>query len=79
MSQQLDNIRAAYDELEGRVCTALQTQLGDAYRLERQRDEVLRLAAAVAQVYFSITHKYILSCFTAPRDLSCYCMYYFIN
>ena len=48
--QQLNNIRAAFYELEDRVHIALHTQLGDAYCLEKQRDEVLKLAAAASQV-----------------------------
>ena len=48
--QQLNNIRAAFYELEDRVHIALHTQLGDAYQLEKQRDEVLKLAAAASQV-----------------------------
>ena len=48
--QQLNDIRATFYELEDRVHIALHTQLGDAYHLEKQRDEVLKLAAAASQV-----------------------------
>ena len=48
--QQLNDIRATFYELEDRVHIAILTQLGDAYRLQKQRDEVLKLAAAASQV-----------------------------
>ncbi|GBE86435.1 predicted protein [Sparassis crispa] len=46
MSQQLDNLRAAYHVLKERVNRALRTQLGDVGHLGEQRDQVLSFVAA---------------------------------
>ena len=43
------NIRVAFHELGRRVNTALPTQIGDAGRLNQQRDECLRLSAMIEQ------------------------------
>ena len=48
MSDQLNNIRAAYRVLENRVVSALRTQLGDQLRLAAA--QALALASAAEQV-----------------------------
>jgi hypothetical protein len=50
MAEILDNFRATYKVLAHRVRIALRTQVGDARRLELQRDEVLRMWSAAEQV-----------------------------
>lgn len=45
-----DNIRAAYHTLNGRVTTALRTQLGDAIRLQETRTQALALLEAAEHV-----------------------------
>lgn len=50
MSIQLNNLRTAYLVLEDRVRIALRTQLGDAARLNYQRDEALVFLASAKQV-----------------------------
>ncbi|KAJ7619803.1 hypothetical protein DFH06DRAFT_1341892 [Mycena polygramma] len=46
MSNQLANLRDAYNVLETRVLRALRTQVGDGARLRAQRDEAFQLLAA---------------------------------
>ena len=46
----LQTIQASYEELGMRVRTALQTQIGDAARLNAHRDECLRLMMQVQTV-----------------------------
>jgi len=50
MSNQLNNIRAAYCVLENRVVSALRTQLGDQLRLAAVTAQALALASAAEQV-----------------------------
>jgi hypothetical protein len=50
MSDQLNNIRAAYRVLENRVISALRTQLGDQLRLAAVTAQALALASAAEQV-----------------------------
>ena len=50
MSDQLNNIRAAYRVLENRVVSALRTQLGDQLRLAAVTAQALALASAAEQV-----------------------------
>ena len=50
MDTQLNNIRAAYAELERRVQIALRTEVGDATRLRALRSEALALRATSDQV-----------------------------
>jgi hypothetical protein len=50
MSDQLNNIRAAYRVLENRVVSALRTQLGDQLRLATVTAQALALASAAEQV-----------------------------
>jgi len=49
MSDQLNNIRAAYRVLENRVVSALRTQLGDQLRLSSHLVH-MRILTAVPQV-----------------------------
>jgi hypothetical protein len=58
MAQPLDNLRAAYHELERRVITALRTQLGDAGRLGEIRGQVLQLLGAAEQVFRTFLSRY---------------------
>ena len=67
MTQQLDHIRAAYVELQSRVNLALRTQLGDAYQLEQQKNEVLSLASAASQVStMTFIYIFLLICASVP-------------
>jgi hypothetical protein len=50
ISEQLDNIRDAYETLCDKVNTVLHTQMGDAHRLGVQRSEVLALLRAAEVV-----------------------------
>jgi hypothetical protein len=49
MSNQLDNLRAAYRVLEDRVIRSLRTQMGDAVRLGEQRSQALQFLQAAEQ------------------------------
>ena len=51
MSEQLNNIRAAYNVLESRVISALRTQLGDQPRLAAVTEQALALSSAAEQVH----------------------------
>ena len=50
MSDQLNNLRAAYRVLEDRVHRSLRTQLGDAVRLGEQCAQTLQFLQAAEQV-----------------------------
>ena len=50
MSDQLNNIQAAYRVLENRVVSALRTQLGDQLHLAAVTAQALALASAAEQV-----------------------------
>jgi hypothetical protein len=57
MPGQLDNLRAAYYVLEGRVRVALRTQVGDVERLRGPRDQALLLLASAEQVRVALIRK----------------------
>jgi len=52
MTDRLENFRAGYAAIEGRVHTALRVQLGEVQRLHVHRDEVLAFLNAAAQASF---------------------------
>jgi len=50
MSEQLYNLRTAYQVLQDRVIRALRTQLGDVERLGEQRNQALQFLQAAELV-----------------------------
>jgi hypothetical protein len=50
MSEQLNNIQAAYNVLKSQVISALRTQLEDQPRLAAVTEQALALASAAKQV-----------------------------
>ena len=64
MSEPLNNLRAAYHVLEGRVNRALRTQVGDVPHLEEQRVQALQLLHAAEQVRRSSLSSSCNTCLT---------------